>query len=182
MEHPRQYIAVGLVMGCTFSLCARAETPPPSPTPKSGTLAALAGDRSLKRASGVDVDTPIVITDDNLARLADGAVITLMTSTIAEVSEIDPVDEPDQKTREKWRKRVLAQSAVIAKLEARRSAIGAEIGRLERGRLDARTLDRIERAEAKLRVADDDLEREKANLSKLIRAARREGAQPGWFR
>ena len=92
MEHPRQCIAVGLVLGCTLSLSGRAQTRSPSPTPKPGTLAALAGDRSLKRASGVGDDTPIVITDDNLARLADGAVITVMTSAIAEVSEIDPVD------------------------------------------------------------------------------------------
>jgi len=182
MEHPRQCIAVGLVMGCAFSLCARAQSPPPSPIPKTGTLAAFAGDRSLRRALGVDDDTPIVITDDNLSRLADGAVITVMTSTIAETSEVGDVAAPDPKTREKWRRKVLAQSAVIARLEARRRSVESGIDRLERGRLDAKTLDRISDAEERLAAVDGELQRERNTLSRIIRSARKEGAQPGWFR
>jgi septal ring factor EnvC (AmiA/AmiB activator) len=172
----------GLALSCALSLGAQTRTPHPSPTPKAGTLAAIAGDRSLKRSPGADGDTPIVITDDNLAQLADGAVITLMTSTVAEGSGPGDLARPDPKTRERWRKKVLAQSAVIARLEAKRRSVENGIDRLERGRLDARALDRISEAEERLAAVDDELQRERTTLSRIIRAARREGAQPGWFR
>jgi hypothetical protein len=182
MEPSRQPIAVSLAFGCALTLSARAQSPPPSPTPRTDTLAAIAGDRPLRRAPGVAGGAPIVITDDNLSLLADGAVITLMTSTIAELSEAEVVDEPDPKTRERWRKTVLAQSAVIARLEARRRSVESAIDRLERGRLDTGTLDRIARQEERLVAVDRELQRERATLSRIVRAARKEGAQPGWFR
>jgi hypothetical protein len=183
MESPRQLIALWAVAVAAWNPVAHAsDDPPPRPTPRPGTLAALARSTELRRSPGADGAAPIVITDDNLASLGGEAVFTVLTTTAAEFQPLQLDDPVDPATRASWRKKVHAQSRAIAKLEARRSAIEVEIDRLERGRLDARTLDRIERAEAKLQAVDHDLKREKANLSKLIRAARREGAQPGWFR
>jgi hypothetical protein len=183
MEIPRHITALGFVFGSICSAIATAGEPPsPTPTPKPGTLAALATVRSLNRAPGADASATIVITNDNLDELGGGAALTVLTSTVAEAVTLDSGDRVDPKTREKWRSKVLAQSKVIARAEAKRDAVRTEIDRLERGRLDSRTLDRIAKAEVKLREADDEIKRAKAELSKIVREARKEGAQPGWFR
>jgi len=183
MEIPRQLTILGCVIGLTWTSVLTADEPPgPRPTPKPGTLAAIASSRSLNRAPELDETAVIVITDDNLDQLGRGAALTLMTSTIAEPAPVETDHRADPKTREKWRKRVLAQGNVIAKLEARRVDAKAEIARLEQGKLDSRTLDRIAKAEGKLQAIDATISSEKAQLSTIIRAARKEGAQPGWFR
>jgi hypothetical protein len=182
MEIPRHIITLGVVLRLISSATASAsDSPAPAPTPRPGTLAAVAIVRPLNRASGADASTPIVITNDNLEKLGDGAALTVLTTTIAEIAEIEHAGI-DPKIREKWRSKVIAQSKVIARAEAARVAAGAEIDRLGRGRLDSRTLDRIAKAEAKLRAAADEIKRAKAELAKIVREARREGAQPGWFR
>lgn len=185
MDFPRQLIVIGAAFGIAVSSTAAAADPPPpprKPTPKPGTLAALASTRMLNRTPGVDGATAIVITDENLATLGRGASLTVMTATIA-----DPIESPagvqvNAKIREKWRKKVLAQGGAIAKLEARRADAEAELSRLELGKLDSRTLDRIAKVERKLRAIDAEIRTEKKRLSTIIRDARREGAQPGWFR
>ena len=183
MEIPRQLITLWAVMVVFWNPVARAVEPPsPTPVPRAGTLASLASTRSLARSPEADLSTPIVITDDNLAELADGAVVTMVSSTVAEFSEITVDAEEDPKTRERWRKKVLAQRKVIARAETKRDAVISEIDRLGRGRLDSRTLDRIAKAEVKLRAAEDEIKRAKAELSRIVGEARKEGAQPGWFR
>jgi len=109
-------------------------------------------------------------------------VITVVTTTAAELPLVSTIDSVDPKTREKWRRKVLAQSRTIAQLKVKRATGETEINRLERGRLDAGTLDRIARAEAKLDAIDQEIRRKKAELSQVVREARKEGAQPGWFR
>jgi len=186
MEIPRNsfryIIALGAVL-CAIrpSVATAAEPPAPTPTPRPGTLAAVATARPLNRAPGTDGSATIVITNDNLEELGDGAALTVITNTIAEAGEIETV-EIDPKTRERWRNKVLAQGKVIARLQARRTAVVHKIDRLERGKLDSRTLDRIATAEAELRAIDLELGREASALGRLVRAARKEGAQPGWFR
>lgn len=183
MENPRQIISLVCVFGLSWtSVLSAAETPGPRPTPKPGTLAAVASSRSLIRAPELDVTGVIVITDDNLNQLGRGAALTLMTSTIADTSVVAADNSADPKTREKWRKKVLAQSSVIARVEARRVDAEAELNHLERGKLDGRTLDRIAKVEKKLQTIDAEIKDEKARLSTIIRQARKEGAQPGWFR
>ena len=183
METPRQLTILGCVIGLTWTSFLTADEPlDPRPTPKPGTLAAIASSRSLNRVPELDETAVIVITDDNLNQLGRGAALTLMTSTIADSSVVETDHSADPKTREKWRKKVLAQSSVIARAEARRVDAEAELNRLERGKLDSRTLDRIAKAESKLQTIDAEIRSEKAQLSTIIREARKEGAQPGWFR
>jgi hypothetical protein len=183
MEIPRQLTTLGCLFGLSWtSVLPAAETPGPRPTPKPGTLAAIACSRSLNRAPELDQTGVIVITDDNLDQLGRDATLTLLTSTIADSSVVETNHSADPKTREKWRKKVLAQSSVIARLEARRNDAEEELNRLERGKLDSRTLDRIAKAESKLQTIDAEIRSEKAQLSTIIREARKEGAQPGWFR
>jgi hypothetical protein len=105
-----------------------------------------------------------------------------MTSTIAGPPPVETDHRADPKTREKWRKKVLAQSSVIARIQARRFDAEAELNRLEWGKLDGQALDRIAKAERNLQTIDTEIKSEKAQLSTIVRQARKEGAQPGWFR
>jgi exonuclease VII small subunit len=180
METPRQLIILWAVCVIAWNPVARcSDEPSPRPTPRPGTLAALAAERTLTRTG----DSPsIVITDENLASLGAGAAFTRVESPVAEFIEVAAPEGVDPKTRDHWRNKVLAQSEAIARLETKKSAIEDQIDRLERGRLDARALDRIEKAEAKLRAAEAEIERAKQKLSRIVREARKDGAQPGWFR
>ncbi len=182
MEIPRQLIILGCVIALSWTTVSKAAEPPPQkPTPKPGTLAELATTRSLNRSGGADDTATILITNNNLDELGEGSALTVMTSTIADPGSFEPTDV-SPKTRDKWRRTVLAQSAVIAKLEVRRDQANTEIDHLERGRLDGLALDRIAKAEAKLKAVEAEIKRAKAQLSSIVRSARKEGAQPGWFR
>jgi len=124
----------------------------------------------------------IVITTDNLTELGQTGVVTQVRNPIAPPAEVDLGNAPSSKTRAYWRKKVLAQSRVIAKIESRKEEVETEINRIERGRLDSRALDKLEKAETKLKAVETEIRREKQELSRIIRDARKEGAQPGWFR
>jgi hypothetical protein len=168
--------------GLSFSLLSTAEEPLPTPTPRSGTLAAYASVTPLDRTCLVNEMTTVVITGDNLAELGEGAVLTVVAEPAAEFVAVDLPEPVDSKTRERWRNKVMAQRKVIERLDARRKTVEAEIDRLERGGLDSRTLDRLEKAESKLGRVDSEIRRERLELSRIIRRARKVGAQPGWFR
>ncbi len=71
---------------------------------------------------------------------------------------------------------------MIAGVERRRSLLEVEIDRIEDGPLTAKNLARLDHAEAKARVLDDEIRRKRAELSRIVREARRHGAEPGWFR
>ena len=182
MEIPRQFKAlvrvIGIIKlaGATF---ASADTPPLTPTPKPGTLAAYAGSITLDRDSR---EEPLIITTDNLLALGEGGLLTTVARPVGEALEVNPATEVDPKIRDRWRKKVISQRRVIAELEERRHTVEAEIDRLERGKLDAKTLDRIEKSEAKLRTVEVEIKNENAQLSSIVRQARKDGAQPGWFR
>ena len=171
-----------VVAGAWHPVIHASDHPEPTPTPQHRTLAALAKDRPLNRSRASADGGSITITNDNLAQLSDGAVVTELTSTAAELGRIEPPDGADAATRQRWRKAVLAQRGVISRLEVRRQGIETKIDRLERGKLDARALDRIAKAESELQDIEREIRRARSVLSRLVRDARKEGAQPGWFR
>ena len=182
MEIPNQFKALVRFIGIvklTGATLASADTPPLTPTPKPGTLAAYAGSITLDRDPG---DDPVFITTENLGALCEGGLLTTVAKPAGEPFEVDPATEVDPKTRDRWRKKVLSQRRAIANLEERRHIVEAEIDRLERGKLDSKTLDRIEKSETKLRTVEVEIKKENAQLSRIVRQARKDGAQPGWFR
>ena len=184
MEIPRhirvlvRVIGVVKLAGTAF---ASADTPPaaPTPPPRSGTLAAYASSITLDRGPGED---PVLITTDNLRALGEGGFLTTASMPAGEPNKINPSAEVDPKIRERWRRKVLAQGRTIANLQAQRRAAEEKIERIERGRLDSRALDRLTKAETKLRQVDAEIRQQKQELSRIVREARKEGAQPGWFR
>jgi len=179
MEITRQLTVYWAVAVVAWNPVVRATEPPsPTPTPKPGTLAALASTTSLTR----DTSAPVTITNANLSSLTDGAVITVVPGAAADGEGLELRDRADPATREKWRKRVLTQKNRIDALRAKRASVEAEIDRLERGSLNARALDRIEKAEARLKSIDRDITAAQRALSRIVHEARKEGATPGWFR
>ena len=184
MEIPRQIRVLVRVIGIvklTGAAFASADTPPstPTPPPRSGTLAAYASSITLDRGPGED---PVLITTDNLRTLGEGGVLTTASMPAVEPNTIHPTAEVDPKIRERWRRKVHGQSEVIARLQSKRSAVEADIDQIERGKLDGRALDRLAKTETKLRAIDAEIKNEKAQLSRIVRQARKDGAQPGWFR
>jgi hypothetical protein len=71
---------------------------------------------------------------------------------------------------------------VITRLERRRHGIEDRIDLIENQRVTARTLARLQEAKLDLRAVDEEIRQEKLELGRLIREARRRGAEPGWFR
>jgi len=184
MEIPRQIRVLVRVIGIVKLAAvafASADTPPATstPPPKSGTLAAYASSITLDRGPGED---PVLITTDNLRTLGEGGLITTAARPAVGPFEVEPTAEVDPKVRERWRKKVLAQRRTITNLQAQRRAVEEEIERIERGSLDSRALDRLTMTETKLRRVDAEISQEKQALSRIVRDARKEGAQPGWFR
>ncbi len=160
-----------------------APTTGPTPTPRPGTLAAYAGRVTLRRPPTADPDAPLEITTDDLSELGVGGALTLGGSTGPPIATpATPLPTPDPGVRERWCHRYAAKRAALHRLETRRKALLDDLDLLQGGRLTARTLARIDQAKAKLDRLDEELRRAEHALAAVVRAARKEGAQPGWFR
>jgi hypothetical protein len=158
---------------------AAAEGPSPRPTPGPGTLAGYAIGRTLKAPAAIDESGAIVITTTTLAEIAQRG--TLTTGAVQAQRAIR-VDEPSPKDRAAWRRRYFEQRRVVAALEQKRARVATQLDQLESGRLTAAIMARIDRAETELRLLDRGIRNEKLELARIVRDARRHGAEPGWFR
>ncbi len=157
-----------------------AEDPATKATPAPGTLAAYARKTPLNGSALRDDSGRLTLTNANLAELSTQGTIILGVAAVA--ARTPPEGEPTAAERAKWRKTYFKQRDVIASLERRRALLEVEIDHIEDGRLDVRGLARLERAEAKLRLLDADIRDERKELARIVREARRHGAQPDWFR
>jgi predicted amino acid-binding ACT domain protein len=166
--------AVASVIVILVSVAMAADEPSATPTPRPRKL----GDVKLKTGE----TQRVVISDANLAELADRGTVTVGGTATSKPAKGKPRQTPSRKDRERWRKKVLDQKGVIAGLERKRLRIEAQIDLIEDGRLSIRALARIQRAEVDLRAVEREIRTEKAELGRLIREARRHGAEPGWFR
>ena len=169
---------------CAISVLAAAslvaaESPTPTPAPRPGSLAAYASRLALNRSRAVDGSDPLMITNDNLEVFAAGGALTLGSASTKGAA---PAKPPDAAERARWRKAYDKQREVFAGLERRRTLLEVEIDHIEDGQLTPKNLARLDRAEAKARVLDEEVERERRELAKIVREARRHGAEPGWFR
>ncbi|MFV2072072.1 MAG: hypothetical protein ACC742_05390 [Thermoanaerobaculales bacterium] len=158
------------------------DQPAATPTPRPRTLAAFASHRTLDRSAVDGTTGHVTITSENLAALAAGRSLTIGSPAVSGQSSAKPTAGVDKKERARWRARYQKQSKVIQKLEQRRAMLELEIDRIEDGGMNARNLARLDRAEAKLRLLDEDILGERRRLAKIVHEARSHGAQPGWFR
>ena len=124
MEIPRQLITLWaglrrpLEPGCPGRRTALAHADPDRP----GTLAAIASTRRSIAVPGGEATTPIVITDDNLAELGDGAVTDRHDLHHRRVRRCHSRTRRIQRLARNGAKRSSPRASAIARLEARRDA------------------------------------------------------------
>jgi len=171
--------AIGVISVLAAAALVAAENPTPTPTPRPGSLAAYASHLTLNRSGAGDGADRLMITNDNLEVFAIGGAVTLGS---VPTNGSAPATQANATERERWRKAFHVQRRVIAGVEKRRSLLEVEIDHIEDGPLTAKNLARLDHAEAKARVLDGEIRRERVELSRIVREARRHGAEPGWFR
>ncbi len=169
-------MCVIFALAATTSIAA--ENPTPTPTPRPGTLAAYAGGITLDRSKPGGDAGRVMITNENLAELAARGAVTLGAVS----TRGTPPKPPGAAERTHWRTAYRRQRQVITGLERRRAIIEVEIDHIEDGGLTARSLARLDHAKGKARVLDEQIKRERGELVRIVREARRHGAEPGWFR
>jgi len=172
--------AFGVVTLVAVAHSVTANEPVARATPPPGALAAYAKKISLNSSALRDDSGRVTLTNANMAEVCANGTIILGVAAVATRTPIK--DEPGDADRARWRKVYFKQRDVIAKLERRRALLELEIDHIEDGRLDVRGLALLERAEAKLRLLDQEIREEHIELAKIVREARRHGAEPGWFR
>jgi hypothetical protein len=122
----------------------------------------------------------VILTNDNITALAADGSITLGSVTPAERKEAKSVTDKTERSR--WQAAHHRQRQVITGLERRRSQLETEIDQIEDLGLTAKTMARLDRAKSKLRHLDEEIAAERSVLARIVRDARRRGAEPGWFR
>jgi hypothetical protein len=154
----------------------------PQPTPRPGTLAAYAEKLTLDRSALGDDTGRVILTNDSVAGLAADGSITLGTVTLEGRQKSTTSPAADNAERSRWQAAHRKQRQVIAILERRRSQLELAIDQIENQSLTARTMARLEQLELKMRQLDRDIAAERVELARIVRDARRRGAEPGWFR
>jgi hypothetical protein len=172
--------AVLIIVSFTAAPGSAADTP--KPTPRPGTLGAYALKVTLDRSALSDRAGRVILTNDNVVGLGEGATITLGAVAPAGPKKSKPSGGADNAERSRWQAAHRSQRQVIFALERRRSQLETEIDQIEDLGLTVRTMARLERAESKLRHLDEEIARERSALARIVRDARRRGAEPGWFR
>lgn len=162
------------------AVCSASDAP--RPTPRPGTLGAYARTITLDRSALGGSAAPIILTNDTVADAGKRAAITLgAVITPGRVSS-NPASEPDGSRRARWKAAHDRQRRVIEDLERRKSLLELEIDHLENQRLTPKILARLDRAESKRGHFEREIARARQELARIVRDARRHGAEPGWFR
>ena len=173
------FAAVALVM---LSTTAFSSDPAPKPTPLPGTLGAYAKNITLDRSNLGEENGRVILTNDNVVILGSGGSIILGAVATDGRGKTKKAGVADNAERARWQSAHHKQRQEIAALERRRSLLENEIDQIEDLGLTAKTMARLERAETKLLHLDQEIAREREALARIVRDARRRGAEPGWFR
>ena len=174
-------IAVASLIFC-FAATFGSTGDPPRPTPRPGTLAAYAEKISLDRSTLADDTGRVILTNDSVADFAADGSITLGTVAQVEGKKAKTSGAAGNAERVRWQAAHHEQRQVITGLERRRSRLEVEIDQIENLGLTAKTMARLEQSRAKLHLLDGEIAAERAELARIVRDARRRGAEPGWFR
>jgi hypothetical protein len=194
--HPTTFRIAGLVLFAAGSFLEAADpTPTTSPTPAAVRrelhLGEYADRATLERDGTTPPEGAVVITNETVGRLGEGGHLTICTPDPRPTagsswsgSTATPVPTA---VRNRWRRRVEAQNQRIVEAERELARIDARIEALEDAAFDGgsrayRLWARLDEARARRRIAEVALRRERTKLSSIMRDARKEGAQPGWFR
>lgn len=161
---------------------------PPTPTPNPRSLAQLAGRLELDR-SALGGEGAVVITNDNLAGLAAAGRLSTTAGVGASTPPATATPSPreDASLRKRWRTAYRRQRERVFALEEQLARLDLEVAAAEEadrsrppGR--ARRPDRAPALRQRREALAARLDRERSELRRIVREARADGAQPGWFR
>ncbi len=173
----------------------------PTPTPGPRSLADAAKTIKLRRFTR-DASGKIVISDTTLPEMAERGAVTSVGGDRAgdrryvDIDRTAPEESGEtggmdaEEKRQFWRRKVEGQQQAVAVLEARINELDSEIPRLwtqyyawdDPAYRDGVIKVRLDRALAEWEELKARLPAEQAKLDQLMEEARRDGAQPGWFR
>lgn len=178
----RARISVATLLVILAPVAATPADRPPEPTPRPGTLAARALTITLNRAVLAGDGERVVLDNDAISRIGGKTSLTLGVVEPATGKGSSQGATATASERARWRAAHRKQRRVIAELERRRGLLEIEVDHLENQRMTLKTLARLRNAEAKLQMLDREIAVERAELARIVREARRRGAEPGWFR
>jgi len=178
---PSVPVAIGLLMALVTPTSGLAADPP-KPTPQPGTLGAYARTITLDRSALSDSSGRVILTNDTVAGIADGRTITLGAVPSAGPRSSSASGHGGGSTRARWRAAHQRQQRVITDLERQLSLLEIEIDHLEKQQLTPKILARLDRVESKRQHLEQQTARAREELARIVRDARRQGAEPGWFR
>lgn len=195
MSLQRSFVLAAVLLTAASSFAVQTR-PNPNPTPapealRGKSLADVAAQIRLKRVSA-QPGRSLVITNENLTALAAGAELTEVTSEpiIGAVLSGGTSSAEGDSSREYWRGLYLDQVATIEALEARRESLESQIPALwnqfyawdDPHYRDGVIKPQLDAAMQELDGIKAQLPAERERLPLIIQQARREGAEPGWFR
>ncbi len=157
------------------------EPSPPTPTPHCRTLADYAAGRTLDTAAR-SADGRIELTTENLGELGAGGALTRPVGTVRTAQAVPSPAPADPRVKRRWQAAVERRRRAVDRLEARRAALERDLDAIRDARPTARTLAREDGIREKIRQLDEELATAWAALARVQRQARRDGAEPGWFR
>lgn len=206
----RSFMAGGLLLAVAAVPCFAEEraTPTPSPTAAASPTPRPAGGQTLKdigkdtELKGGKDGTPIVISNDNLAEIAEQGSVTAVEKGAGSGAGRRPVRQPGQVTevesdpqhtderRRYWRGLYERQVELVEGLHRQIETLDREIPGLWRdfySRDDPAYRDgvikpRLDAAMERRQKAEEQLATAVPRLAEIKSQARADGAEPGWFR
>jgi hypothetical protein len=192
--------------GAVFAvLLAQAATPTPTPAPtptppanilglRQGSEAQPApsslGDVAKKIKLRLPANQPRVLTNDSVRQLSEGVELTTSMADSGAVPAAPSGPTADGGKKAMWQDRYKAAVAKASGLEAEIARLTSEVARLETAfyahddpaQRDGVIKPAWDKALADLRAAQNDLVEARKAPEQVLEEARRDGAQPGWFR
>src|SRR5512136_1773661 len=180
-----------------------APTPGPSPTPtppinvllskpssEAQPAPASLGDVAKKIKLRLPANQPKVITNDSVRQLSEGVELTTSLAPSEPVAAAPSGQTADAAKKAMWQERYKAAVARAAALEAEVTRLTSEVPRLETAfyntddpaQRDGVIKPAWDKAVADLRNAQNELAQARTEPDQVLNDARRDGAQPGWFR
>jgi hypothetical protein len=195
--HPNNLAAAAVVIVLVAAMTVAGETeakPTPSTEDMTGErlLGEYAGRICLDRSVLEESDGMILITNDTVGRisgqgrLTSGHLADRATNSTTGVSRKSNSGN-GAKLRSHWRKLVDDERQKIADTQTELALLDSKIDSLEDAAFDGgpgavRIWAKYEEARQRRRLIEHRLKRQRAKLAEVVREARRQGAQPGWFR